>query len=79
MSAPRTPGWRISLEADGTFRAALVSSEDVDLYAVSGWSSESTCAQFLALYIVLMISSHQDDAARLLRQYMAKPTSGPPS
>jgi hypothetical protein len=78
MIDPRTAGWRIY--AEGTSFAAVAHGPDGEaLYSVRGWSSERACAQFLALYLVLLISSKQDDARQLLQSFMQRDTPGKPS
>jgi hypothetical protein len=75
-----TPGWQIIQSADGVhFNAYMMSSEGEAVFSVSGFTSERAVAQFLALYLVLLVNAHQDQARELLQSFMQRDTPGKPS
>ena len=70
------PGWQILHEGVEDHAAAMITAEGVPMFVVRGFTSERAVAQFLALYLVLLLNSHQDQARELLQSFMQREPAG---
>lgn len=62
-------GWRIH-DHEGQLAATCWVTEGGDILTVHGFQSRAEAVHFIALHHVLLISSRQDEAARLLREFV---------
>ena len=64
-------GWRLHRESDG-FAASLWGPDGTDIITVKGFESRLEIAMFIALYLVFLISSRNDKATQLLREFTSR-------